>query len=331
VNGVGSLLPGLAVCTGIAVAAATLGHFVPLVGGPVFGIVFGVILAGLLPRRASDRFAAGVTFASKNVLQASIVLLGATLDVGEISRTSAGSLPVMLGTFTVGLIAAAVFGRLLKLDSALRTLIGVGTAICGASAIAAVSGVIAAGESDVAYAISTVFLFNIVAVLVFPAIGHALALSQHAFALWAGTAINDTSSVVAAGFAYGPGAANQAIIVKLTRTLLIVPTVVVLALRSLRDKQNSAGIAWRSIFPLFVLWFVVAALLNTIGAIPSAAHAAISLAALFLIVVALVAVGLLSDFAQMRKAGLRPILFGAILWVLVSLSSLALQRYTGQL
>lgn len=325
-----AMASGLIASIGLAMLASGLGHFVPLVGVPVFGILLGVLCAAFLPAGAIAQLRPGIAFSSKTILQLSIVLLGATLDVGEISRTSAGSLPVMLGTLALCLVAAALVGVFTRVDGALRVLIGVGTAICGASAIAAVSGVIAAGESDIAYAISTVFLFNIAAVLVFPPLGHALGLSQHAFALWAGTAINDTSSVVAAGYAYGPAAANEAIVVKLTRTLLIVPIVVGLALRNVR-KKDGGGIPWRGVIPLFIAWFVLAALLNTLGAIPAAAHGALAAVALFLIVAALAAVGLSSDFRKMRDAGTRPILFGAILWLLVAASSLALQRASGQL
>jgi uncharacterized integral membrane protein (TIGR00698 family) len=188
-----------------------------------------------------------------------------------------------------------------------------------------------AGEVEVSYAIATIFLFNIAAVVVFPPIGHALALSPHAFGLWAGTAINDTSSVVAASFSYGVAAGNEAVIVKLTRTVLIVPIVLVLAAVAVREKRRGLPIAWRSILPLFLVLFVVAACLNTAGLIPAPAHAWIATLALGLIVVALTGVGLSTSITEMRAAGGRPILLGGLLWIIVALSSLIVQRATGQL
>jgi uncharacterized integral membrane protein (TIGR00698 family) len=320
--------PGVALAAGLAVVALFLGRLAPVIGGPVFGIVIGVVLAATLGRHLA-RSLPGVAFASTQILQCSIVLLGATLNLGDVMRASSGSLPVMLGTLAVCLGLAALVGPRLGLDRALQTLIGVGTAICGASAIAAVSAVTDATDGDIAYAISTIFVYNIAAVLVFPAVGHALSLSQSAFALWAGTAINDTSSVVAASFAYGPTAGDEAVIVKLTRTLLIVPIVVVLAVRRSRTQRNS-GIPWRTLFPAFIGWFIAAVGLNTAGIIPPGAHAGLSSLALFLIIVALVAVGLRSNFEQMRRTGVRPLLFGGLLWVVVSLSSLTLQHLFGR-
>lgn len=316
-------LPGFILCLLVAAAAYGLGRAFPIVGGPVFGILLG---AGVAFARAPGRtLAPGIRLASKQVLQLSIVLLGFNLQLGEVARGGLHSLPVMLGTLVIVLAAAFVFGKLLGLDRDLRRLLGVGTAICGGSAIAALSSVIDVSETDVAYAISTVFLFNIAAVLVFPPIGHLLALSQHAFGLWAGTAINDTSSVVAAGFVYGHDAGNQAVIVKLTRTTLIVPIVLFYASKRLWHARTAGeGVNWSRIVPWFILWFIGAAVLNTVGAVPAVLHPAFSQIALFLIVVALTGVGLSADPKAIRTAGLRPALLGLILWVLIAISSLAI-------
>jgi uncharacterized integral membrane protein (TIGR00698 family) len=203
-----------------------------------------------------------------------------------------------------------------------------GTAICGGSAIAALSSVIDVSEAEVAYAISTVFLFNVAAVLTFPWIGHLIALSQHAFGLWAGTAINDTSSVVAAGFVYGHAAGNEAVIVKLTRTTLIIPIVMFYAGKRIwKVSKTGEGIDWPKIFPWFILWFLVAAVLNTVGVIPAVAHPAITQAALFLIVVALTGVGLSANAQAIRAAGFRPLVLGFLLWATIALSSLAIAHY----
>ena len=218
------LAPGLFVCLVLAAAATLLGSWFPIVGAPVFAILGGVAIAAW--RRPSEAFVPGITFASKALLQWSIVLLGFHLSLSEIARGGAASLPVMLGTLVVVLALAYVVGKWLGIDRDLRRLLAIGTAICGGSAIAALASVVEVDASDVAYALGTVFFFNVVAVLTFPALGHALMLSQSAFGLWAGTAINDTSSVVAAAFTYGHAAGNAAVVVKLTRTLLIVPIVV---------------------------------------------------------------------------------------------------------
>ncbi len=265
----------------------------------------------------------GCAFAGKLLLQFSIVLLGAQLSLGEIAAGGLASLPVMLGTFAVVLATAYAAGRVLGLDRDLRRLIGIGTAICGGSAIAALSSVVDVDASEVAYALGTIFLFNIVAVLTFPALGRAMHLDQHAFGLWAGTAINDTSSVVAAGFAYGSVAGNAAVIVKLTRTLLIVPTVGYYAIRRIAGaRAGTHEVDWVAVFPWFVLWFLIAATLNSAGWIPHVAQAPLERAALFTIVIALAGVGASADLAKIRSAGLRPLALGGILWVTISCASL---------
>jgi uncharacterized integral membrane protein (TIGR00698 family) len=320
-------LPGFLLCLLIAAVAYALGRAFPIVGGPVFGIILGACVA--LARRPAPVLRPGIKFASKQVLQLSIVLLGFNLQLQQVVGGGLRSLPVMLGTLVIVLAAAYIFGKLLGLDRDLRRLLGVGTAICGGSAIAALSSVIEVSETDVAYAISTVFLFNVAAVLLFPPIGHLLALSQHAFGLWAGTAINDTSSVVAAGFVYGHDAGNQAVIVKLTRTTLIIPIVLFYAGKRLwHARAGGQGVDWARIIPWFILWFVGAAVLNTFGAIPAAFHGALSQTALFLIVVALSGVGLAADAKAIRTAGVRPALLGLILWIAIAASSLAIAHLT---
>jgi uncharacterized integral membrane protein (TIGR00698 family) len=321
------VLPGLTACVVLAVVAEIFGARVPLVGAPVFAIVLGVAIAAARP--LSPLWIAGTAFAAKTVLQWSIVLLGAQLSLTEIASGGRAALPVMLGTFVLVLALAYVAGRLLALDRDLRRLLAIGTAICGGSAIAALASVIDVDRSDVAYALATIFFFNIVAVLTFPALGHVLALSQGAFGLWAGTAINDTSSVVAAAFAYGHAAGNAAVVVKLTRTLLIVPVVLFYAWK--RISAHRAGdkpVPWRAVIPWFVLWFLAAAALDSAGAIPSAWHAPIQRFALFTIVVALAGVGLSSDVTRIKAAGLRPLALGAILWIAIVLGSLAIAHYT---
>jgi uncharacterized integral membrane protein (TIGR00698 family) len=326
-------VPGLALTVVIAVAATGLGHLVPLVGGPVFGVVIGALLAGLM--RPDDGLRHGFAFAGKYVLQWAIVLLGTGLSLAQVVRVGRGSLPVMLGTLLVALTGAALFGRLLGVHRDARTLIGVGTGICGASAIAAVTSVVTMAEVDVAYAIGTIFAFNVVGVLLFPALGHLLGLSQHAFGLWSGTAINDTSSVVAAAYAYGPVAGSYGVVVKLTRSLMIIPITVALSALSARRASTDGGkrgpFPWRRVLPLFMVGFVAASALDTVGVIPVGWHAGLASVGTFLITVALAGIGLSTHLGTLRRVGARPLLLGAVLWLAVGTASLLLQSATGTL
>jgi uncharacterized integral membrane protein (TIGR00698 family) len=320
-----SLAPGLVWTSSVALAAWLLAHVVPLLGAPVLAILLGLVVS--LVRRPPPAAAAGIAFSSSVLLQLAIVLLGTGLGLGQLLRVGGKSLPVMLGTLAVALAGAAVIGRLLAVSPRLRALIGVGTGICGASAIAAVSGIVEATGTEITYAISTIFVFNVAAVLLFPPLGRLFHLSQHGFGLWAGTAVNDTSSVVAAAYAFGHAAGSQAVVVKLTRTTLIVP--IALGLSALRSRGPARRP--RRLLPRFLVLFVLASALRTAGLIPAASHRPLADAALALITVALAGVGLASDLGRMRETGIRPLLLGAILWVSVASTSLLLQALTGQL
>ena len=234
-----AIVPGFALALAVAAVATVVGQYVPLIGSAVPGAIIGTVIAIVV--KPGARFAPGVKWASTFVLQCSVVLLGAQLSVGEAARVGVSSLPVMLGTLAICLAAAWLYGRLLGVPGDLRTLIGVGTGICGGSAIAAASPVIEAASADVAYAISTIFLFNIAAVLVFPLLGHALGLSQQSFGLFAGTAVNDTSSVVATAATYGNSAAGYAVVVKLVRTLMIIPICIGLGALTARKQTAATG------------------------------------------------------------------------------------------
>lgn len=301
-----------------------------MIGAPVIAIVAGIIIAAV--RTPSRRLHPGVRFASSTVLQGSIVVLGFNLSIRQVLLTGVASLPVLVGTLAIALGAAWVAGRLLGVGPDARTLIGAGTAICGASAIAAVDAVIGAADADVAYAVSTIFTFNVVAVLLYPALGHLMGLSQHAFGLWAGTAINDTSSVVAASTIYGHAAASYGVVVKLTRTLAIVPICLWLASRGDRRGAGAGGRPLlRKVFPRFVLGFVAAAIVNSVGWVPASWHHGLADLASWLITAALAGIGLSTRVRDIRAAGPRPLLLGAVLWATVGVSSLALQAATGTL
>ncbi|MCU1610544.1 MAG: putative sulfate exporter family transporter [Pseudonocardiales bacterium] len=339
-DGRGRIGPGLLLALVVAGVATMLGRLVPIVGGPVFGILLGAGSAALIPALRAPLWKSGCTVASKHVLQLSIVVLGAGLSVQQVVAVGRQSLPVMLGTLAVALGGAWLLGRLLNVRGDTQILIGVGTGICGASAIAATTAVTKAKECEVAYAIGTIFTFNIVAVLAFPQIGHLLHLDPHSFGLWAGTAINDTSSVVAAAYAYGGDAGSYAVVVKLTRSLMIIPIVTALALWAAhrdsdgyrRERRFSfRSLPWTKLVPLFLVGFVATAALNSAGIIPSTWHSALTFTGTFLITTALAGIGLSLRLGDIRRAGIRPLLLGAGLWLLVAATSLGLQSHTGTL
>ncbi|MGN6313625.1 MAG: YeiH family protein [Rhodanobacteraceae bacterium] len=324
-------VPGLALALALALIALGLGHFAPLIGGPVIGIVLGIAVRnGFTP---GVRFTPGIRFAGKQVLQWSIVALGFGLSLGQVAKTGLESLSVALVTMSTAFLAAWGLGRLLGVHGQLKVLIGVGTAICGGSAIAAVTPIIKPDEHDTAFAISTIFLFNVVAVLLFPLLGHLMHLSDLGFGLWAGTAINDTSSVVGAGYSYSHAAGDYATIVKLTRATLIIPVCIVLAVTvAMREKKKGAAdFSLTRIFPWFILWFLVASAMRTAGWIPVVLQPAIHELAEFLIVVALTAIGLSANLRRMIASGPRPILLGLGVWIAVAVSSLLVQFAIGRL
>ncbi len=330
-----ALVPGVSCVAVVAAGATLLGSVIPVVGAPVIAVLAGIAIA--VVRTPSARLRPGITFTSKKVLQGSIVLMGLGLSLAQVVSTGARSLPVLVGTLVAALGMAWLAGRLLGLRGDTRTLIGVGTAICGASAIAATDAVIGADEADVSYSIATIFTFNVIAVLLYPSLGHLLGLSQHSFGLWAGTAVNDLSSVVAAATIYGHAAASYGVIVKLTRTLAIIPICLGLAaLRSRRGRDAASAptarrVTVRRIVPVFILAFVAAVAANTIGLVPAPWQHGLSDLSTWMITAALAAIGLSTDVRHIRRTGLRPLALGAVLWLTVGLTSLGLQVLTGTL
>jgi uncharacterized integral membrane protein (TIGR00698 family) len=235
---------------------------------------------------------------------------------------------VIFITLTAAFLVAFLTGRLLQVSKNLSILIGVGTAICGGSAIAAASSVINAEDQDISYSISTIFLFNVLAVFLFPAIGHLLHLSDTGFGMWAGTAINDTSSVVAAGFSYSNAAGNFATIVKLTRSLMIVPVTLALAFITVRGNNRQQKFNFTKVFPWFVLGFLGAAILNSTGLVAVEITATLALAGKFIIIMAMAAIGLNTSIQAFVKAGPRTLFLGAATWTAVMISSLGVQLFT---
>ena len=327
-------IPGIALCLAIAIPAWLLGNRFPLLGGPVLGILAGMLFAAVFPPLLSpNRGTLGMQYTSKNILQYSVILLGFDMELLRILEVGRQALFVMLFTLSASFLTAYAVEKFLKIPGKSATLIGVGTSICGGSAIAAVAPVIDAKEEDVAHAISTIFLFNIAAVFLFPALGHLLGVSDTGFGMWAGTAINDTSSVVAAGASWSSAAGNNtalafATIVKLTRTLLIVPIAVVLAIytsrKENRDKKKGT-FRFAKVFPWFVLGFLLAAVANTFLPIPQTVSHFLVGAGKFMIVMAMTAIGLRTSLKKLLTQGLRPVLLGLSCWFAVSTVSLLVQ------
>ena len=328
-------IAGILYCFIIAVVATLLGNQFPIVGGSVFGILIGIIINNTIGKPLWT--VGGVNYTSKKILQYAIILLGAGLSLNQVWKTGLDSLAVMLCTLFSAFIAAYAMGKLLRVPFNLTSLIGVGTAICGGSAIAAVSPIIEADEKDVAYSISTIFLFNILAVLIFPPLGHLLGFSDNAFGLWAGTAVNDTSSVVAAGYAFSNEAGAYATIVKLTRTTMIIPISLVFAIVTILKKKKTVKAdgtvkySLKKIFPWFIIGFLLTSLLNTLGIFSKSIVEFLSAAGKFMIVMALSAVGLSANFKDMLKTGFKPLFLGLILWFVVSVVSILVQLSTGQI
>ena len=317
---------GMLVALMIAMTAFFLGKMIPVVGGPVLGISLGILVSSIwnLPSVSQK----GIKFTSKYILQLAVVLLGFEMNAASVIRVGQQSALVIVLTLTAAFLTAFLVGRLLRMNNKLTILIGVGTAICGGSAIAAASTAINADDQDISYSISTIFVFNVLAVFLFPLIGHLLKLSDTGFGMWAGTAINDTSSVVAAGFSFSNLAGNFATVVKLTRSLMIVPVTLALAFISSRDHREQQNFNLAKVFPWFILGFLAAAIFNSTGWISSSITMNLALTGKFLIIMAMVAIGLNTNVQAFIKAGPRAILLGAATWSAVALSSLVIQLFT---
>lgn len=337
---------GLLFCLVIAVPAWLLGKQFEVIGGPVFAILIGMVLALVVPGLSAAPLEAGVKFTSKKILQYAVILLGFGLNLAQIAQVGATSLPIIVSTIATSLIISFVLCRALRIPSKISTLVGVGSSICGGSAIAATAPVIDADDEEIAQAISVVFLFNVIAALVFPTLGGMLGLSNEGFGLFAGTAVNDTSSVTAAAAAWDgmhPGAntLDSATIVKLTRTLAIIPITLVLAFWQVRkakraaaegraeDAQTAGSFDLKKIFPFFILFFVLASIITTVFALPATVTAPIKELSKFFIVMAMAAIGFNTNIVKLVRTGGKPIFMGACCWVGIAAVSLGMQHLLG--
>lgn len=324
---------GLLLCLAIAVPSWFLGQAVPVIGGPVFAILIGMVITLVLTKK--EPFTAGINYTSKKVLQVAVVFLGFGMNLTEILAKGKQSLPIILSTIAASLIIAFILYKALKLHTNNAILVGVGSSICGGSAIAATAPVINASDEEVAQSISVIFLFNVLAALIFPTLGSMLGLSNEGFGLFAGTAINDTSSVTAAATAWdGIHSSNtleSAAIVKMTRTLAIIPITLILAIwRSRKEKQaESSSFSLKKSFPFFVLFFVLASVVTTVFQLPSDVTAPLKELSKFLIVMAMAAIGLNTNIVKLIKTGGKPIFTGFCCWLGISAVSLAMQHVLG--
>ena len=332
--------PGLLLCLALAVPCWLLGKAFPLVGGPVFAILAGMIVTLFYRNKAGTQ--AGIVYTSKKILQYAVILLGFGLNLSEIAKVGATSLPIIISTISTSLIVSFVLYKLLNMPANISTLIGVGSSICGGSAIAATAPVIGADDEEIAQSISVIFLFNILAALIFPTLGGALGLSNEGFGLFAGTAVNDTSSVTAAASAWDgmhPGAntLDQATIVKLTRTLAIIPITLVLAIwRTAKVKRAGGaqenGFSLKKVFPFFIIFFVLASVITTAATsagVTASAFQPFKELSKFFIIMAMGAIGLNTDLVKLVRTGGKPIFMGLCCWLAITAVSLGMQHVLG--
>jgi len=332
----GILLSGLLALVSYFISDALPIH---LISAGVFALIIGMALNPFVSNMEGTK--EGLTFTSKKLLKFSIILMGLGLSFTQILSVGKFSLIVMSFTLVSAFGGGYLLGKLLGLDWKLSSLISAGTGICGGSAIAAIAPVIDAKDSDIAYGISATFLFDIIMVVLFPIMGSYFMMSDLGFGLWAGTAVNDTSSVVAAGYAFSDAAGQFAVIVKLTRTLSIVPIVLLFSLINERverknlisDSGNSskaAKVNLKKIFPWFILFFLLMVALKSTGFVPESISSSLTVLSKFIMVMSLGAIGLKTNFSQVAKSGFKPMFHGFLISTLVVVVSFVVQQFLGQ-
>ena len=335
------VFPGILLSVGVAILACWLESLLPihLIGSAVIAMFIGMILNYFL--RNTKVFASGLKFTSKKILKFAIILLGLSLNITTILNVGKMSLTVMIFTLLTCFGGGYFIGKALGLNWKLSNLISAGTGICGGSAIAAIAPTIDADDNDVAYAMSATFLFDMAMIVLFPIMGQAMGMTDQAFGIWAGTAVNDTSSVVATGYAFSEGAGDFATMVKLTRTLAIIPTVITFTFVQLRLKRKEAlansqngselkaNFSITKIFPWFILGFLAMSIVASVFPIPAAVISGTKSASKFLMVCALAAIGLNTSFSSMKKAGIRPMIHGFIISALVVIVALVVEIAMG--
>ena len=334
-------IPGILLAVCIAFLACCIESLLPihLIGSAVIAMFIGMFLNQYI--KNTKIFASGLKFTSKKILKFAIILLGLSLNITTILHVGKMSLTVMVFTLLTCFGGGYFIGKALGLNWKLSNLISAGTGICGGSAIAAIAPTIDADDNDVAYAMSATFLFDMAMIILFPIMGRALGMSDQAFGIWAGTAVNDTSSVVATGYAFSEGAGDFATMVKLTRTLSIIPTVITFAFIQLRLKRKEAiansqnasdlkaNFSIKKIFPWFILGFLAMSIIASVFAIPANVVSGTKTISKFLMVCALSAIGLNTSFSNLKKSGIRPMIHGFIISALVVIVALLVEVAMG--
>lgn len=335
---IANMLPGVVLSLAIAAVAKFLEvqeeaaglHFI---GASVIALFLGMIINAFYKPNATT--APGIRFTSKKLLKFAIILLGASLNIRTVLTVGKFSLTVMVFTLATCFGLGALIGKALGLNWKTSSLINAGTGICGGSAIAAIAPVIEAEDMDIAYGMSATFLFDTIMVVLFPILGRWMGLSDAAFGLWAGTAVNDTSSVVATGYAFSEAAGDFATMVKLTRTLSIIPAVLAFAAINLHIKRKTQAesqavkVSIKSIFPWFILGFLAMSALTSLNLIPTGLASSMKQLSKFLMVAALAAIGLNTNFKALCRSGAKPMLHGFIVSLLVVLVAIAVEYAIG--
>ncbi|MGI6467288.1 MAG: YeiH family protein [Sphaerochaetaceae bacterium] len=326
-------IPGLLLTSLIAIAATYISKtfFNNLVGSTVIALFLGVALHPLI--KSHIIFRNGITFTSKRLLRLAIIGMGVTLHLKEVIAIGSFSLIVMLFTLATAFGGGWLLGKVLKMPWRQAALISAGTGICGGSAIAALSPVINAKNKDVAYALSATFIFDVLMVILFPIMGKLLNMSDAGYGLWTGTAVNDTSSVLAAGYAFSENAGSFAIIVKLARTLSIVPIVLAFSLIEAKNTKTSTNnkVSIVRIFPWFVLIFFGVVIINSFSLINGNLATYVSGGGKWAMVMALAAVGLSTDALHLAHSGAKPMFHGFVISLAVVVVSYVVQMMLNQI
>ena len=329
-------VPGLFLAFGIAVAAYIINAILPsaLLGATLIALLLGMLLNPIVMR--TDSYDSGMNWTSKYVLRAGIILAGITLSFSQVIEAGKYALVLMVFTlataFGVGYLCKKVF----KINWKLASLLSISTAICGGTAVATLGPTIHAKNRDIAYAISATFLFDMITVIAFPWIGQWLGLSDTSYGLWIGTAVNDTSSVVAAGYAFSDAAGVLATIVKLTRTLFIVPLVLIFSwiyAKKETPSQSAEKVNIKNIFPWFILGFLIVVGIRSTGLLPETTVDIVAFLSKFFLSMALAAIGLKTSFKEIAGVGIKPMVAGVVIDVSVVFVSLfaqaAILKYMG--
>ena len=321
-------LLGVAICFVVAGLSVLLEKLIPgeLLGASIIALFMGTIVNSFFHPKWIQP---ALKFTSKKILKAAIILLGASLSVSTILSVGKMTFFVMIFTFAMCFGAGFFIRKLFGLNWKLSNLISAGTGICGGSAVAAIAPVIDADDKDIAFAMSSTFLFDMVMIALYPLMGKALGMSDIAYGIWAGTSVNDTASVVASGYAFSEAAGDFATMVKLTRTIAIIPTVLVFAwigVRMKKKEMQAAGdgkkVNIMKIIPWFIGGFLLLAIINSVGLIPAAVSGIMKNASKFLMVTALAAIGLNTSLLDFKKAGLKPMFYGVTIDTLVTITAL---------